>query len=473
MLLKDNNLNAGIFIFVTTILILITMFNIPVTSKELSSPIIVDHNCTDLNQVPTSWIAAARTGIRIHYGHTSHGSQINTGLERLESQLGSTYSVAINWSLPTEANTLCILRQSNDPWNYYDTAQQYLDNNPTINLSLFGWCGQAGYANWQEILDEYKAKMQAFEAANPNDTFVYMTGNAQEIDRGGCRRHRFNEQLRNFCRDNNKVLFDFADLDIWYNNETNSYTAPSWTDCSGQEVPVEHTHYNGDEAGHTTYESCENKGKAFWWMLAKIAGWGGTVPVELTYMSASVGDNCVIISWETASETNCYGYNIYRSENKPTNFTKINPSIISCAGTSSVRREYSYKDEDIQSNKYYYYKIEQIDVDGTRILTSPIEIFVNSKISDEYNLSQNYPNPFNPETDIQYKLPNETNVHLTIFNVFGQKVKTLFNGLQKPGNYKVKWNGEDDNGNKLTSGAYIYRLKTDDYVASKKMLLFR
>ena len=61
------------------------------------------------------------------------------------------------------------------------------------------------------------------------------------------------------------MLFDFADLDCWYNGE--QYTEDG--------IPTEHPHYNGDEAGHTTYESCENKGKAVWRMMARLAGWSG------------------------------------------------------------------------------------------------------------------------------------------------------------------------------------------------------
>ena len=70
---------------------------------------------------------------------------------------------------------------------------------------------------------------------------------------------------RQGCQNNGKVLFDFADIDCWYNGEQHTAGTP----------PMEHPQYNGDEAGHTTYESCENKGKAFWWMMARVAGWDG------------------------------------------------------------------------------------------------------------------------------------------------------------------------------------------------------
>jgi hypothetical protein len=92
---------------------------------------------------------------------------------------------------------------------------------------------------------------------------------------------------------------------------------------------------------------------------------------------------------------------------------------------------------------------------------------------DKFVLYQNYPNPFNPQTNIQYILSAETHVSLVVYNIQGQQIKTLYDAIQKPGIFNVKWNGEDDNGGKLTSGVYIYKLKTKDFTATKKMLLFR
>jgi hypothetical protein len=106
--------------------------------------------------------------------------------------------------------------------------------------------------------------MAQLESEYPGVTFVYMTGNAQGSEQN---RYDRNNQIREFCRQNNKILFDFADLDCWYNGE--QYTVDG--------IPTEHPHFNGDEAAHTTFESCENKARAFWWLLARIAGWGGTI----------------------------------------------------------------------------------------------------------------------------------------------------------------------------------------------------
>ena len=92
---------------------------------------------------------------------------------------------------------------------------------------------------------------------------------------------------------------------------------------------------------------------------------------------------------------------------------------------------------------------------------------------NKFVLSQNYPNPFNPQTNIQYNLSAETVVSLIVYNVHGRKIKTLFNGIQEPGIYNVKWNGDNENGEILASGVYVYRFKTSGFTATKKMLLFR
>jgi hypothetical protein len=88
-------------------------------------------------------------------------------------------------------------------------------------------------------------------------------------------------------------------------------------------------------------------------------------------------------------------------------------------------------------------------------------------------LIQNYPNPFNPTTTITYSLPTSSNVVLTIYNVMGQKIKTLVNTRQNAGNYEIQWNGSNEKGERVSSGVYLYQLKTDSYSEAKKMVLLQ
>jgi len=91
----------------------------------------------------------------------------------------------------------------------------------------------------------------------------------------------------------------------------------------------------------------------------------------------------------------------------------------------------------------------------------------------DYQLKNNYPNPFNPETIIEYKVPKSGQVKLAIYNVLGQKVKTLVDVHQLAGLYTVMWDGNDESGNKLASGVYFYQLIGENALITKKMTLLK
>jgi 5-hydroxyisourate hydrolase-like protein (transthyretin family) len=95
----------------------------------------------------------------------------------------------------------------------------------------------------------------------------------------------------------------------------------------------------------------------------------------------------------------------------------------------------------------------------------------------DFSLSQNYPNPFNPTTTIHFALPNNSNIKLTVFNVLGREVKLLETGYKQAGSFTSVWDGTDNNGNKLSSGLYIYRLEAQSEsnlsIQTKRMLMLK
>jgi hypothetical protein len=98
----------------------------------------------------------------------------------------------------------------------------------------------------------------------------------------------------------------------------------------------------------------------------------------------------------------------------------------------------------------------------------------NNVIPDQYSLSQNYPNPFNPTTLINYNIPNAGRVTLAVYDLLGKKVSELVNTFQQAGSYNVTWDGTNQLGTKVTSGAYFYQLKTDNgFIETKKMILLK
>jgi len=96
-------------------------------------------------------------------------------------------------------------------------------------------------------------------------------------------------------------------------------------------------------------------------------------------------------------------------------------------------------------------------------------------LPQSFTLDQNYPNPFNGSTVIRFALPEAQNIELSIYNLAGQQVATLVEGMRAAGAYTVNWNGKDDRGNELASGVYVYRLRASDekQVETRKLLLLR
>jgi len=94
-------------------------------------------------------------------------------------------------------------------------------------------------------------------------------------------------------------------------------------------------------------------------------------------------------------------------------------------------------------------------------------------IPDKYALNQNYPNPFNPDTYIKYQLPEDAHVLIKIFNTLGQEIKTLVNQDNKAGYHTIHWDGLDNNGNRVGSGIYIYKMKAGSFICTKKMALLK
>lgn len=111
---------------------------------------------------------------------------------------------------------------------------------------------------------------------------------------------------------------------------------------------------------------------------------------------------------------------------------------------------------------------------------NPTPGYSNNPISSENFIfnsplldATNYPNPFNPETTIYYQLPEDSEVELIIYNIKGQKVKTLVDEQLQQGEYSTIWDGRDSDGKQANSGIYFYKLKACDYWKVGKMLLLK
>lgn len=98
---------------------------------------------------------------------------------------------------------------------------------------------------------------------------------------------------------------------------------------------------------------------------------------------------------------------------------------------------------------------------------------LGDQITAGFKIAQNYPNPFNSATTISYDLSKYTHTELTIFNILGQKIRTLVNCKQPAGSYQIQWDGQDNEGRDVASGIYLYRFKAGTFVQIRKMILIK
>ena len=187
------------------------------------------------------------------------------------------------------------------------------------------------------------------------------------------------------------------------------------------------------------------------------------LPVELTSFSVVVNGSNIVLNWQTATELNNHGFEIQRKlENSDWNTIGFR----SGQGTTLEQTIYIFRDNisEISAIKLYY-RLKQIDFNGTVEYSD--EVIVLNQPRD-YELYQNYPNPFNPSTTITYSIPIAGLVKITIYDALGESIKELVNETKEPGYYSINWNADN-----INSGVYFLKIKADNFISTKKMLLVK
>ncbi len=192
--------------------------------------------------------------------------------------------------------------------------------------------------------------------------------------------------------------------------------------------------------------------------------------MELASFVARALEGRVVLEWQTKSESNNYGFEVQRREG--TELAWVALGFVRGAGTTTKPQRYRFVDQQALARTYTY-RLKQIDTDGRCEYSPVIEVTVQPPSSSA--LLGNYPNPFNPGTEIAYRVAKSSDaeqvrVRLTIYNMLGQEMITLIDGLQQPGWYSVTWDGRDALGRPVVSGLYICRLQAGALVSSRKML---
>jgi len=191
-----------------------------------------------------------------------------------------------------------------------------------------------------------------------------------------------------------------------------------------------------------------------------------SVPVELTFFTFLVNENNVKLNWQTATETNNWGYQVERrkiQDERSKEWEAI--GFVEGNGTTTEPHSYSFIDENLQIGKYQY-MLKQIDYDGSFEYSKIIEVNIN--IPDKFLLKQNYPNPFNPLTKIEWQTPLAGFNVLKIYDVLGSEVKTLVDEFLEAGKHSIDFNASG-----LSSGIYFYKLKLGGNTYVRKMILLQ
>ena len=185
---------------------------------------------------------------------------------------------------------------------------------------------------------------------------------------------------------------------------------------------------------------------------------GDPFPVELKSFAAVIISDGVELNWSTASESNNYGFELYRD------YEKI--AFLKGHDTTSEPQVYSYVDKTATKGLYYY-ELYQIDYDGTRVQVAELNVD-NKTVPADFFLAQNYPNPFNSKTIIRFSLSKKSFVTLKVFNLLGSEIFTLIDQEREAGLNSIELDAE-----RLESGVYIYQLQADGFSLKKKFILLK
>lgn len=272
-----------------------TSSSTPTTTPPASrTPVLVDHTTISLDRIPAEWIDRAKSQLHIAYGHTSHGSQIVSGMSGLVAFRGPAYAFK-------NGGGSGVLDLRDTPFSgasdlgapdrsaWASATRTYLRAHPDINVILWSWCGQVSNASAGDI-DTYLSLMAGLEQEFPSVRFVYMTGHLDGTGLTGTL-HQRNEQIRAWCRQSGRVLFDFADIETYdpdgryfgdrlpndacdYDSNGDGKRDRNWA------VDWQASHTRGLDwfdcsAAHSQPLNANMKAYAAWWLFARLAGWGG------------------------------------------------------------------------------------------------------------------------------------------------------------------------------------------------------
>lgn len=189
--------------------------------------------------------------------------------------------------------------------------------------------------------------------------------------------------------------------------------------------------------------------------------------IELSLFEVASAQDKINIHWQTSNATNTAGFYIQRANAAAGPYTRRNDSVIRFDDSN----EFEFQDIADKGCRNYYYRLEEITLDGKSYTFEPASVQVSVPASNR--LLQNYPNPFNPATTLKYELVSRQFIEINIYNISGQLIKTLYSGDQEAGYHHLVWNGRNDCDLPVTSGLYYCCMVGEKYRQTIKLLMLK
>ncbi len=272
-----------------------------ISEISFSQAIIIDHNCSKLDPIPADAIQDAKDNLHIAYGHTSHGSQLITGMTGLigQTNLFGYKGDIYEWNEGGTGGALDIddYFGSGDLGHNGDTTwapptRTYLASHTDVNVVIYSWCGGCS-DNTYDGIQTYLDKMNELEQDYPDVQFVYMTGHTDIWHDAVLKAN--NQHIRDYCTDNNKILYDFGDIESYdpddtyfefvndncnyYDDETGSNLLGNWA-TEWQNSHTEGIDWYDCSASHSQPLNGNLKAYAAWWLWCRLSGWEETSDIE-------------------------------------------------------------------------------------------------------------------------------------------------------------------------------------------------
>ena len=327
---------------------------------------------------------------------------------------------------------------------YMSEAFEIVGNTVIYDVELFeyGFAGPPQMVDLHDVANDQGRQMRAvWDAGMPGD-WSYFT------------------QFSIWRKVNNAPieLWDYIETVPWHGMDPYAAVVPTLGDSSMHGMHMS-----------TFMVTAHTEDVAFWLDSEPMSGYSidnlhPEAPMSLTF---STNPGSVSLTWSSPVDEDFSYFNIYRQD------ILTNEPAMVFTTTDSF-----YVDQELDDVGACEYWVTAVDMSGLESDASSIVSAVLSSeevmsMPTEFALKQNYPNPFNPSTQIQYALPSESMVVISIYDITGRKIRTLVNEVQGAGHRAVMWNATNEIGRPVSAGMYIYTIQAGDFIQNRKMVFMK